>query len=226
MKKISFGRRIEIKRDQNPFISQSELAYQVLLDSIISGDIEIGEKLNQEELSKQLDMSRTPVRDALIRLSNEKIISKGDNNGSYIHKIDIKDYMEFCEFRIIIEETAAYYAARSILDSQLEELKNILDRYVEACNKHNGDLAWDLDDRFHSLIIQASRNSYIINAYDNISIKRKIYISYMKSIDDLQCAKKKHIAIYNAINSADENLAKDSMHSHLSWYNRGIIKFN
>ena len=193
MKKISLAKRIETKREQNPFISQGELAYQVLLDAIIAGDIEIGEKLNQEELSKQLDMSRTPVRDALIRLSNEKIISKGDNNGSYIHKIDIKDYMEFYEFRVMIEETAAYYAARSISDRGLEDLKKNLDQYVEACNRHDGNTAWGLDDKFHSLIIQASRNSYLINAYKQISVKKKLYISYMKSSDDLHCAKKKHI---------------------------------
>lgn len=113
MKTVDFAKSISRKRENNPFISQGELAYEVLLDAIISGNLEIGEKLNQEELSKQLNMSRTPIRDALIRLNNEKLITKGEN-GSYVYRIDIKDYMEFCEFRLMIEETAAYYAARSI----------------------------------------------------------------------------------------------------------------
>ena len=225
MKTVDFAKSISRKRENNPFISQGELAYEVLLDAIISGNLEIGEKLNQEELSKQLNMSRTPIRDALIRLNNEKLITKGEN-GSYVYRIDIKDYMEFCEFRLMIEETAAYYAARSISVKQLAELKKIMDQYVEACANHETNKVWKLDDMFHSHIILASMNSYIIEAYKSIAVKKKIYLSYMKTTDDLEIAKKKHIDIYNAINSANENLAKECMHNHLSWYFRGLIKFN
>lgn len=70
--------RQTLKRIENehPFYNNTDLAYECILDRILSGDLKPGDKLLQENLSKNLDMSRTPIRDALIRLERENYLEK------------------------------------------------------------------------------------------------------------------------------------------------------
>lgn len=209
-------------KEENPFISQVDLAYQVFLKSIIADAIPMGEKINQEYFAAELEMSRTPLREALMKLEKEGYVEKSDKLGYCVSKIKLKDYVDFCEFRIQIEAFAAFLAARNITAEQIKLLKNNLDKYIEACNRDDQRHMRKLDMEFHELIVEACNNPYVIEVYQGMVNKKKLFFRYSERAGRLSLAKKGHIEIYKAIVNQDEEKAKEAMIYHLKYYIRAL----
>lgn len=69
--KAFYEKKIQAMKDQNPFISTTEIAYHLVLNDILLGELPENQKINQEDLVALFSMSRTPIRDALIKLCND-----------------------------------------------------------------------------------------------------------------------------------------------------------
>lgn len=117
---------------EQPFLNQTELACELVLQEILNGQLSPGEKIPQEQLAVLFGMSRTPVRDALIRLEEERFLEKNGGAGYQVSRIRLKDYVDFCEFRLMLEAKAAYLAARYITEKQLEQLRENMERFRKA----------------------------------------------------------------------------------------------
>lgn len=218
MDEKTYQEQVDNIRKDNPFITHTQIAYEIILDNILKNIFLEGEKINQEILSQLLEMSRTPIREALAKLESEGVVVSRDRR-YYVYEANVKDYVNFYEFRIRIESFAAYLAARLASDEQLEELKQVLKMYIEAGNSRDFKRMCQLDSKFHEIIVVASQNQYIINSYRQIDIKKRFYMKNIGvSTSYTASMQKKHIDIYNAIRNRDEKLAEESMKSHFSFY--------
>ena len=83
----------------------------LVLREILNGQLSPGEKIPQEQLAVLFGMSRTPVRDALIRLEEDRFLEKSGRAGYQVSRIRLKDCVDFCEFRLMLEMEIARYAA-------------------------------------------------------------------------------------------------------------------
>lgn len=213
---------LEVIRNENPFMPQTELAYKVLLKEIVATHLEAGTKINQEQLAELLGMSRTPVRDALNELEKDGYVVKNSNGGFSVYQLRIKDYVDFYDFRIMLEAQAAYLAARNIKPEQLERLKKNVDAFRTATEKEDIATMRKLDIAFHQLIVEASDNRYIIEAHEHIINKRKMFVRYMVKSGRMNNAVKWHERCLDAIINQDEDGAKKSIEEHLKYYIRGL----
>ena len=170
--------KIKKLKEKNPFISQVDIAYKIILKEIVSNNFADGEKINQESMACKLKMSRTPVREALNRLADEGYITRLGKSGYCICKVQLKDYVDFNEFRSRLECFGAYAATRNITNENLALLKENLELYIKACDEKDVETAIDLDNKFHKLIIMSSENEYLISAYKQIEVKQKIFLRY------------------------------------------------
>ena len=216
--------RQTLKRIENehPFCNNTDLAYECILDQILSWDLKPGDKLLQENLSKNLDMSRTPIRDALIRLERENYLEK-NGTGFQVCSFQIRDYFELCEYRLVIEPKAAFFAARNIMDEQMERLS----RNMEEQRKNAGrDLrkSMALDNEFHNIIAEASGNSYILETVNSYQSRKIFNYQFALQGETYKFVKNKHEAIYDAICRRDEKAAEEAMISHLRFYAKNIMQ--
>lgn len=207
---------------ENPFLSQAELAYQIILRRIVCNELPAGEKIHQEYFANALGMSRSPIREALIALEKDGYVVKNDNSGYYVYQIKLKDYVDFFEFRIQIESYAAYLSARCITDEQLKKLKENLDQYVKCCENGQQQKMAKLDIAFHDIIVESCDNAYVQEVYSWMMTKRNMYIGYFERAGRLERAKKGHINIYKAIANQEEEKAREAMAYHLKYYLRSL----
>lgn len=220
-------------RDQNPFISNTELVYRLVREDIVEHRLQPGQKLNQEEIAATLDMSRSPVREALSQLERDGYLSKGAQ-GYTVYTMKIGDYMALLDLRIAIETLATRLACSRINITEMKEMEqNLLDtkKLLEAgqnsawnddfqiTNARRADaLLFELgkkDRDFHAMIIRASHNRYVVDTYEKL--RPLIHFFRYSALDVNACLNmlERHKMIYSAITSRDEELAVSRMEKHL-----------
>jgi len=204
--------------EQHPFWNSTDLAYEIILQGILSAEWDSGERIPQDQLANMLEMSRTPIRDACARLIDEAYLERNDKNSCQVCQVKLKDYVDFCEYRNCLEARATYLAARNISDEQLEALRLNLEQFKVA--EAAGDLrkALQLDNEFHLIIAQASKNKFMYDTIKAISRRKTFYLHILVQRPSFKFVVNKHTAIYEAIKVNDEALAEQMMRSHLDFY--------
>ena len=158
MKGKAYKEKLDIIMSENPFTHLGDAVYSLLYKSIIRMDIPDDELLSDTALAKELNISRTPVHNALMRLMDDGLIVKGSGQGFRIAPLKEDECRNLMEVRLAVEGQAAMRAAERITEEQLRKLDELSDEYRDAC------IAWDIDSiiesdhSFHQLIIDASCN--------------------------------------------------------------------
>jgi DNA-binding GntR family transcriptional regulator len=182
------------------------------------GKYKNGERLQQGKLSSLYEMSRTPIRDALIRLESEGYVTRDESAGYKVSEIDVSDYIEFWEFRRYLESKVASLAASNITEHQLNELKNNLERLLE-CGKEGEFLdIFHCDEEFHDIIINACGNKYYRGIFDLYKDKIKYYrYLYQRQVNAVMIYNG-HYKIYKAFEKHDVEEARHAMYQHMNMF--------
>ena len=205
-------------------VSLADQVFEKLEDDIIAGVYPRGEILTELKLVEQLGVSRTPIREALRRLEQERLI-QDSGKGSVVLGITTQDLIDIMEIRQRIEGVAAFYATQRITPEGIEELKGIHELQQFYYEKMEMERLREMDDKFHDAIYHLCdrpvlRDSLIplhrkSQRYRRISIEDKSRLA--KSIQE-------HKAIYNAIISGDAELAAELITSHIAQAKQNMIE--
>ena len=197
-------------------VSLADQVFEKLENDIILGVYPRGEILTELKLVEQLGVSRTPIREALRRLEQERLIEDA-GKGSRVLGITEADLLDIMNIRERIEGLVAYYATVNITDEGREKLGHnvaLQDFYYAK-----GDLEHlrQVDDEFHDAICRLSRRTVI---YDTLSpLLRKTRRYRRMSMQDPERVKKtmrEHRAIYDAIMSGNADLACKLATEHIA----------
>lgn len=202
-------------KKQNPFISSKELAYQVILNQIIHRNLQSGERIVQDTLAEIMCISRSPIREALLKLDEEGFLEKNEKNIYIVSGIRLKDYVDYCEMRLRMEGYAASLAVQNMTESILRKLKHNVEQYIKT---QDVEQVRKLDEEFHHIIIEASNNPYIIGFSQKTAQRKAYYSRYLVHTENLSAARAGHKKIYEAICRYDKKAAEETMKNHLSNY--------
>lgn len=158
---------------------------EVLYEQILSGAFKPGQRLAEEELTELTGVSRTPVREALRRLTQEGFVEIASNRGAFIPEYTKRDLDETFGMRTLLEGHAARRAASRITAEQLEQMEEINTRFRKLINsKPSGDknsrireltqLNWD----FHEIILDAADNrnlKKVVHQLARIALSARTY---------------------------------------------------
>lgn len=208
--------RIDERRRENPFVSQVQLAHDLICEDIVTGLIQPGEKIQQDKLAKQFNMSRSPIRDALVQLEQERYVQQ-DAAGSYhVCSDDVIDYFEYWLFRVNMEQFAAYHAARNIHPDQVRRLRANV-RRAEACAEADDARGFlQTDEDFHLLIAEASDNRYVLQwMKDNLRRMTMYRYRFANLPIVYSYSLQKHRKILAAVIEHDDSAARKAMRQHL-----------
>ena len=197
-------------------LSLAEQVFDRLETDILSGKYQQGELLTEMKLVSDLGVSRTPIREALRRLEQERIIEI-TLKGILIRGVTQKDLIDILSIRMRVEGLAAYEAAKNITDEQLEELREAIELQEFYVPKHDADRINTMDSKFHLLIYKFSGSNAL---YDTLMPLHKKVLKYRKaSVENVvrsTYSSQEHRAIFEAIAARNPELAEERMIAHIA----------
>ncbi len=190
--------------------------YQVIKQAILDLRLEPGQPISEGELVRQLKVSRTPVRDALLRLEREGLVVIRPFRGTYVADISLEDAAEIFQLRELVEAAAAAAAARSMHASDVAWGESLLKQMEEARDADDDRRFLGLAEEFHNLIVHQLRNRRIMAVMDNLyDHQRRIRKRIMQSPGIMPEALSDYREILEAVKAGDEQRASEAMRRHL-----------
>ncbi len=195
-----------------------DYALRTLKDNIIRLELAPGTMLSENELAAQMDLSRTPVREALVELSKVDIVEIYPQRGSAIAKIDY-DLVEEARFmRLVLEKAVVEQVCGLATPEDVQRLRRNLRLYQDYIDAGDSDAGLDTDNNFHRILFQIARKERIFGMVRNMSIHfdrvRRLSLSAVKDTKVLQ----DHTAIVDAVEAGDARTAIALMEQHLTRY--------
>lgn len=164
--------------------SLTNKAYETIRQQIFDFDLFPGQIVSDYLLSKALNMSRTPIRQALMRLKNEGLLEEQSGKKNYrVSTITKEDIQDLFDFREGIETTAFMLSWRNgITSEQLENLQKITDKMKETKDAGQAKEHFFYDQQFHNELVALSNNKRLIKAHDEILLQmtRMRFLSFWK----------------------------------------------
>ncbi|MFD5629144.1 GntR family transcriptional regulator [Streptomyces sp. NPDC127072] len=221
-------------------------AYAAIREAIVTGTLKRGEKVTERGLAESLNISATPVREALRRLEQDRLVERTGPRTVRIAKFDKDELREFTMIEDVLRALSARLAAEKSTAAQRREMSNCLEKaYKLRGDLHNGVAGSDeerhivieiqqLMRHFHSLVDQASGNATLVQMLSTVdafgsderqsSVLAQVRGEDRKVVDERF---KQHRAIYDAIASGDGDRAEELMraHSHTSNASRIETRF-
>ncbi|MGF2949688.1 GntR family transcriptional regulator [Microbacterium alcoholitolerans] len=197
--------------------------YDLLLQQFMSGDRAAGQSLNIGALSRELDVSQTPLREALARLEHTGLVEREALRGYRVAPMMTRtEVQQLMEARLLIEPELAEQAALRKTDAFLRTLKETVDdfhRSAEAADVETErfDLYWRSDDRFHMAIAAQAGNRFLEMAYAALGGQIQRFRLFSKfGRTGARLAAPEHTTIYDAIAAGDGAAAAEAMRAHVT----------
>ena len=195
--------------------SLADQVFDRLENDIIQGVYAKGEILTELKLVDHLGVSRTPIREALRRLEQERLIADS-GKGSIVLGITEEDLEDIMNIRQQIEGLAAYYAAVNMTDDGRAELAHIVDLQDFYFSKWDKEHLRKVDDEFHSVICRLSKRTVLTDTLLPLHRKTRRYRRIaMEDRERTTQTMKEHRQMYEAIVSGDAELAMHLTTQHI-----------
>ncbi len=193
----------------------AELVHQ-LERQIITGELKPGSRLDEMALAKQFNVSRTPVREALMQLNASGLIQLRPRRGAVVAKIDLKAMLEMFEVMSELEGMCGRLAAKRASDNELEKLKNVHSKSQIAVDTHDLELYYELNVELHETIYLACRNDFLVQQTTTLRNRLAAYRrGQLLSGNRINQSYAEHGKIIEAITNRDEKLANELLRSHI-----------
>jgi len=197
-------------------VSLVDSIYETLVEGIVSGQLPSGSELNSVGLSKQLEVSRTPLREALKLLERDGLVEQVGNHKARVASFSLEDIREIYEVRVQLEGAAAERAAKRISP---ELLKGLHAEAVLLCKQSDevgwGERAIEYDQRFHEAIANASGNRRLEREIQRHRLLVRSFCVLSGRHSNLQRAMTEHIAILDALATRRPATSRKAMAEHI-----------
>jgi DNA-binding GntR family transcriptional regulator len=206
--------------------TKSENLTEYLVEAIVQGELQPGSKISEPELAKRLQVSRGPLREALMRLEGLGLVERIPHVGSRVIELTSSRLIELYAVREALEGMAARLAARNITAEEQQLLDSLLSAHADHINNGagNGYLHQQGNFDFHYQIIKASHNEKLVSLLcdELYHLLRMFRYQSPRAVTDPQDALREHQNILRAISDGDEELAELLMRRHISASRRFI----
>ena len=198
--------------------SLADKAYHAIRGLIVTLELAPGAVIDERELVERLGMSRTPVREALRRLAQERLVEVYPRRGMFVTGVAVRQLARLSEVRAVLEPEAARWAAERASESEREELSALLDDIRAA----SGDLM-ALDERVHRTVYRAAHNDLLAATLEQYYVLAlRIWSMAGDRANDLAAAVAAHAPLLEAIHDGDAERAAELMRDHVENFEQAM----
>ena len=195
-------------------VSFADRAYYAIRELIVTLELAPGAVVREPELTERLGIGRTPVREALRRLAQERLVEVFPRRGMFVTKVDVRDLARLCEVRLALEPEAARLAAERATQADLAELRAVLTE-LDVRRKRDPRALIDLDERIHRAIYHASHNPYLAETLEQYYAHALRIWMVALARTDIGAAVGGHHAVLEAVVRGDGARAAGLMREHV-----------
>jgi len=198
-------------------VSTSDFAYSEIKQQIVTGTLEPKEPIIEEHLATQLEISRTPLREALQRLEIEELVIRQPNGRLKVAPISIKEVKEIFTVRRKLEEIVVAQATEHATDRELSKLANMTEMIERNFHESNLDEMLFYGSEFHTFIYDLSGNRTAVKVLYQLNdhIHRYRRMIPAQTIEKLEKSIEEHERILNCMVARDANGAVQAMSEHI-----------
>jgi GntR family transcriptional regulator, rspAB operon transcriptional repressor len=194
----------------------SDTVYETLLDAIISARLEPGSIVSEVSLAKQLEVSRTPVHDALRQLAMDGLIEQRAGRRAIIRAFSKEDVHEIFEMRKLLEGEATRRAAAHIDSATIARLRSLGEKLKAHPETSDFIARWtDFDEEFHEAIAHASGSHRLWQDITRYRLLHRGFNKLATTMNSLQDALAEHFQILDALERRDGEAASKAMIEHI-----------
>jgi DNA-binding GntR family transcriptional regulator len=204
--------------------SLADVAYESIRDRLLMLEIKPGDLINDDRLAKDLDVGRTPVREALKRLELDRLVVSYPRRGTFATRVEVTDLAFISEIRTQLEPLAASRAARVATASAREHLRTVM-HAVESFDMGAASVVETLrlDTRVHQGIYAAAANPHledVLIRYDNLATR--IWCMVLDRLPDLSRHVHEHLDLLRAVIDGEEARAGELARMHVSGFEHAV----
>jgi DNA-binding GntR family transcriptional regulator len=201
----------------------ADRAYEELRDRIVTLRIAPGAPIDEDSVGQELEMGRTPVREAIKRLALENLVTVFPRRGTFASEINITDLAHISDVRSQLEGHAAYRAAQRLTEQQRDELDDLLEELAQSQGSDDVEALMALDARVHRFIYTCAANPYMeetLGRYFNLSLR--IWYLVIDRLPHLFTRVHEHEDVLHAIAAGEADRARDILADHIATFEREI----
>ena len=196
--------------------SLTEKVYRHLKELVVKGHISPGGQIFEDQVTKELRVSRTPVREALQRLEFEGLVEVRPHKGTFVTQLNQQSLRDIFEFREAIEGQAARLATERMGEETRSSLEHLLELFGRSVALSDPKLFHEADTLLHRTLVRACGNRKIQQAIDILEsqIARTRFLSII-ALNRMEKSWHEHEAIIKAVMRRDAREAAEAMRSHI-----------
>ncbi len=207
-----------------PLKSRQQVVTDRLRDAILRGYFKPGQHIDQNEIAEMLNVSRSPIREALRTLAAEGLLELVPHHGAVVAELTPEELEEILVLRAVLEGMVARLAVPRLDDETIKVLGSLL---KELSRAKDPDQWIQLNNRFHHTIYQLANRPRMLELIDNL---RNTVMPYMReyiitSPDHIRESAESHRLIYEACVKRDPALVERETQKHLAAVSRGIVVY-
>lgn len=200
----------------------SDKAYQLIRHKIITLELPPQSAIDEQALMQDLQVGRTPIREALQRLAAEGLVFLAPRRGMFVSEISITDLQKIFELRLVLEGFSARLAARRATEAQLAAMEALM-RELDQIRDQDGKALMAIDEQFHELLYQAADNELLADTLRRLHAQSfRVLHLVLDRLGSVSAAMEQHIAITQALQAKDEALAETLVQEHISEFQQQI----
>lgn len=207
----------------------ARFAYETLRDEILSLKLAPGQLLDETTFAERFAMSRSPVREALIRLAGEGLVVTLANRSTIVAPIDVQSFPKYVEALDIAQRMNTRLAAELRTEDDLIRIADAQKAFEAAVKRGDHLEMSEANKQFHMSIAVAGRNSYLSAFYERLLDQGRrmlhLHFDYLERTHDGMLLTDEHIAMLDAIRARDIDRADALAHSHTRQFRDNFLRF-
>lgn len=205
-------------------VSLANQVFETLENAILRGEYTYGEIVSEKKLAAKLGVSRTPVREAMTRLAQEKLI-KDTTMGSVVLGITPKDIRDLLEVKSRIEPLIAELLTTNISGQAIDQLRDLVEQQEFYSKKGDYEKVMRLDTEFHDLMYNQSRSVVYESILSQIHHKLLKYrLASLKDEARIRTSVREHKELFNAIEARNKDKVRELLSIHVEHAYINIMK--
>lgn len=203
-------------------LTNAEVAYQLIKEKIITIEMPPGSLIQESQLMEQLNLGRTPIREALKLLEADELVVAAPHRGTFVAEVQITDLQQIYEIRRYLEGLCVRLAAERATPEQIAEMENFCQQMTQPETLETRTLIL-MDRYFHNLLAKAANNRFItgeIEHFYNLSLR--LWHLSLPKIKAVDLDTNRHFLILQAIKDRSPDCAEALMRQHIQHFQETI----
>lgn len=198
-------------------LSSTEIIKQALLARILGGAFGAGERVNENQIANEFNVSRGPVREALRSLEEARLVTSVRNKGVFVRQVDINEALHLYDVRAGLAYVAGGLLAQRATAEQIDQLFAHCQAMEHEREQRNSEAYFKINEKFHRDLMRFTGNTRLIEFSESIDRELRVFLPHgMAGPSHLRTSNEQHKAIVECIYNGDEKGAAEAFYVHVA----------